>query len=94
MVADVRDVTKGLYKAFFLPNRPDVFIQSPAQSASFALDHCLVSEKEGTNSCDTVKEARDITRNAIQNSEKRKLKNFLLKFPGYTLRNPKTARSS
>ncbi len=83
LVADVRDVTKGLYKAFILPNRPDVFIQFPAQSASFALDHRLVSEKEGTNLCDKVKEARDITRNAIQSSEKRKLKNFLLKFPGY-----------
>ena len=69
LVADVRDVTKGLYKAFILPNRPDVFIQFPAQSASFALDHRLVSEKEGTNLCDKVKEARDITRNAIQNSE-------------------------
>ena len=39
LVADVRDVTKVFYKAFLLPNRTDVFIQFPAQSASFALDH-------------------------------------------------------
>jgi hypothetical protein len=83
LVADVRDVTKGLYIASLLPNRANVFIQFAAQSASFVLDHRLVSEKEEIHACDKVQEAREIIWNAIQNSEKWKLKNIILKFPWY-----------
>jgi hypothetical protein len=83
LVADVRDVTKGFYKASLLPNRANVFIQFAAQSASFVLDHRLVSEKEEIHACDKVQEARNIIWNAIQNSEKWKLKNIILKFRWY-----------
>lgn len=83
--ADARDVTKGLYKAFLLPNGRGVFLKFPGQVASYLQDHRLVKESEvkGKDHCERLQQARDLNRNAIQQSETRSAKNIVLRFPGY-----------
>jgi hypothetical protein len=85
LLADIRGVTKGLYKAFLLPNGRGVFLKFPGQVASYLQDHRLVkeSEEKGKDHCDRLQQTRDLTRNAIQQSESRSAKNIVLKFPGY-----------
>ena len=83
LLANSRDVTKGLYKAFLLPNGRDVFLKFPGQVASFAMDHRLVALKEGAQFCERLQQSRDLTRNAIHQSATRSTKNIVLRFPGY-----------
>ncbi len=85
LLADIRGVTKGLYKAFLLPNGRGVFLKFPGQVASYLQDHRLVkeSEEKGKDHCDRLQQTRDLTRYAIQQSESRSAKNIVLKFPGY-----------
>ena len=85
LLADPRDVRKGLYKAFLMPNNCDVFLQCPSQPAAFTLDHPLMSASDRAREvfCDRVQEGRDIARNAIQQTAARTTKNILLKFPAY-----------
>jgi hypothetical protein len=66
LLADSRDVTKGLYKAFLLPNGRDVFLKFPGQVASFVMDHWLVALKDGAQFCERLQQSRDLTRNALQ----------------------------
>jgi hypothetical protein len=83
MEVDIVDVKQGLYSAFLLPNRRGhVFFKVPGQTAMYRIDHPLIKASEKTMHCERIQEARDISRNAIQNDEARASKHILLKFPG------------
>ena len=72
MEVDIVDVKQGLYSAFLLPNRRGhVFFKVPGQTAMYRIDHPLIKASEKTMHCERIQEARDISRNAIQNDEAR-----------------------
>lgn len=85
MNVDVRDVKKGLYRAYLLPDNHHVFIKAPGLCASYRDDHKILADKEKLRSrfCEKLQDARDVSRHAIQDSEERTSKNIVLSFPGY-----------
>ena len=87
MNVDVRDVKKGLYRAYFLPDNHHVFIKAPPGlcSSSNREDHAILADKEKLRSrfCEKLHDARHVSRNEIKDSEKRTSKNIVLSFPCY-----------
>jgi hypothetical protein len=58
--ADTRDVTKGLYQAFLIPDGRGVFFKFPGQVASDLQDNRLVRESEakGNDYCKLAKNSQ------------------------------------